>query len=99
MRIIGWVEIAMPLLAVAAYYALTTQPAGERYRFWSVLVFVTLGILTRWSADTVWGGQHTRPVALVSGFLSVTIIIWNQIYMVSLGFVSRTTGCMGIMMV
>ncbi|MCP5110872.1 MAG: HAMP domain-containing histidine kinase [bacterium] len=99
LRVIGWIEIVMPVVGVAAHLAVV---GGDRWfpcPFWPTLFSMVLGFATLKSADMVWANGHSRLVALASGVLSVILQTWSELDMVANGGLSITTGGIGILIV
>lgn len=99
LRIIGCIEIVMPILAALVYFTWLRSQAGAPFRIWMVLTSIILGMTTYWSAGTWWGGQHSRLVAVASGLGSVALGTWSSFYMVSEGIGSQLTGSLTILVV
>lgn len=89
----------MPTLGVVAYYATLGLDTGGLAQLWCVLAGVILGICTCWSAGTFWGGQHSRGIAVLSGFLMVVILTLTQLYLLSGGYAPRIFGSIAILSV
>lgn len=97
LRIIGLIEIFMPVTGAAIYYVFFNRPYG--FHGLSVVFAVLLGIATYASAGTGWGSRYARLAALVSGILSSTVAIWSVMHLVSEGVASTVTGGTNILIV
>ena len=97
LRIIGVVEITLPLLGVGVSVVLMGSEDLAMSILWHILASALLGICTYWCAGTYWGGQHSVGLAVLSGFFAVVIMTLNQVYLYSSGLTPRIMGINGIM--
>ncbi len=94
LRIIGGVEIIMPILGSASFFWTVGPP-----NYFTVAAFILVGILTYWSAATSWGSRFSREIGCLSGLLSVALGMSSQIHLVSQGVTSRVVGSMPLLTV
>lgn len=99
LRVIGWIEIVMPVAGVLTYTVLMGDVFGGPFRLANSLAAMLLGIATLWVERTWWGGQHARFAALVTGFASCALAIVTQVYLASAGDIPRLMGGTSILLV
>ena len=99
LRVIGWVEIVMPVIGIAAHVAFIQQITWFPCPFWPTVLSMLLGVATLKSADALWANGHSRLVALASGLFSVAIQTWSELDMVARGALPGTSGGIGILIV
>jgi signal transduction histidine kinase len=99
LRVIGWVEIVMPLLGATFYHLLITIPEGSGYNFLSLVLSILLGVATMSCAQTTWGSRYSREIGVLSGVFSVWLGLLIQLHMIQAETVQLLSGSMSILVV
>jgi len=99
LRIIGWVEILMPVAGTALYLAWMPDGRQSVHQFWGALAQVVTGILTLGAARTAWGSERARAIAVASGLVTVCTLIGADYMAAASGWRPHLTGGISVLVV
>ena len=98
LRVIGAVQIVMPVLGTLFHFVIAQKP-WLAFNPGPVVLSIALGMVTRWSADTLWGSRQARIVAMCSGLGSMALETWSELHLISIGLRQQTSGGVGVLVV
>jgi len=81
MKILGAVEIAVPILTFFAHWVVHSDAAAIRDSLDHTAALVAVGGATTLAARTGFGARHARPLALLSAWLGAAALIWTSMLM------------------
>ncbi len=79
LRVIGVIEIFMPMLLMAFQVTLMPEPSPAGWLTWRITVLILLGIATSLVARTGWSRPRARLLAVISGWLSAAVLVSSSL--------------------
>ena len=76
LRILGAVEICVPILTLLTHWAVHAETSGES--FLQTAALVAVGAVTSLAAKLGPGRRHARAVAIASAFAAAATLIWTS---------------------